>query len=159
MGAGGGFGLLLARGRLVRQASWLVIAAAVGVSAWRLPGVFRDTQRRVDAVHGLTREQRALLPGRSVDLATDTYVAAAKLIPADATYYVATGKGVEVSSPLVLLKAPVFAGYWFLPRRQTIDPHKADWVFSYGGDLRTLGLRYSRIVVLEPGWEVAEVRH
>ena len=159
MGAGGGFGLLPARGRLVRQVSWLLIAAAVGVSAWRLPGVFRDAQRQVDAVHGLTREERALLPGRSFDLATDTYVAAAKLIPPDATYFVATGSGVQVSSPLVLLKAPVFAGYWFLPRRQTTDPHQADWIFSYGGDLRALGLRYSRIVVLDRGLKVAEVRH
>ena len=158
MGAGG-FGLLLARGRLVRLASWLVIAAAVGVSAWRLPGVFRDAQRRIDAVRGLTRQERALLPGRSFDLATDTYVAAAKLIPPDATYFVATGNGLQVSSPLVLLKAPVFAGYWFLPRRQTTDPHEADWIFSYGGDLRARGLRYSRIVVLDRGLEVAEVRH
>src|SRR5712691_2781232 len=131
MGAGGGFGLLLARGRLVRQASWLVIAAAVGVSAWRLPGVFRDAQRQVDAVHGLSRQERALLPGRSFDLETDTYLAAAQTIPPDATYYVATGtNGIEVSSPNVLFKAPVFAGYWLLPRRQTIDPHLADWIFS-----------------------------
>src|SRR2546427_11890548 len=106
MGAGGGFVLLTARGRLVRQVSWLLIAAAVGVSAWRLPGVFRDVQRQVDAVHGLARAQRALLPGRSFDLATDTYVAAAKLIPPGAAYFVATGSGGQVSSPLVLLKAP-----------------------------------------------------
>ena len=142
-----------------RAAIAVLIAAAVGVSVWRLPDMVRDAQRQVDAVQGLTRQERALLPGRSFDLETDTYLAAASVIPPGATYYVATGtNGIVVSSPNVLSKAPVFAGYWLLPRRLTIDPHLADWVFSYGGDLKALGLRYSRIVVLKPGWEVAEVR-
>jgi hypothetical protein len=136
----------------------VLVAAAVGVSVWRLPGMVRDAQSQVDAVQGLTRQERALLPGRSFDLETDTYLAAANIIPPGATYYLATGNGVVVSSPNVLSKAPVFAGYWLLPRRLTIDPHLADWVFSYGGDLKALGLQYSRIVVIKPGWEVAEVR-
>src|SRR5436309_49029 len=106
----------------IRAGCAVLIAAALGVSAWRLPGVFRDAQRQVAAAHGLSRGERALLPGRSFDLETDTYLAAAQVIPPDAVYYVATGtNGIEVSSPNVLSKAPVFAGYWFLPRRQTID--------------------------------------
>ena len=149
---------------LVLAACGLLVAAALGVSIWRLPDVFRDAQGQVDAVAGLTREQRGLAAGREFDLETDTYVAAAKIIPPDATYYVATGThgldftGYKGNLRQVFAKVPVFAGYWLLPRRLTIDPHQADWIYSYGGDLKALGLKYSRIIVIKPGWEVAEVQ-
>jgi|SRR5581483_1210761 len=143
----------------IRLPALALVAAAVGVSAWRLPGVFRDAQRQVDAVHGLTRAQRALLPGRSFDLDTDSFVDAARAMPETAVYLVATGTNGVGASPTALAKVPVFAGYWFLPRRQTIDPQRATWVFSYGGDLAGLGLRYARILPLGPGTQLAEVRH
>jgi hypothetical protein len=146
------------RRSLVLAASGLLIAAAVGVSVWRIPDAARDAQHDVRAVAGLGRLDRGLSAGREFDLETDTYVAAAKLIPPGATYYVLTGtKGITVSSPIVLPKVPVFAGYWLLPRRLTIDPHLADWIYSYGGDLNSLGLKYRRVIVIKPGWEVAEV--
>jgi hypothetical protein len=146
------------RRSLVLAACGLLVAAAAGVSVWRIPGAARDAQGTVDAVAGLGRLDRGLAAGREFDLETETYVAAEQVIPRGATYAVITGThGITVSSPLSLFKAPVFAGYWFLPRRQVSDPHQADWIYSYGGDLSSLGLRYRRIVILKPGWEVAEV--
>src|SRR5947199_6212944 len=128
------------RRSLVLAACALLIAAAAGVTVWRIPQAARDAQGDVDRVAGLDRVDRVLSAGREFDLETDTYVAAAQLIPPDATYYVATGtKDIQYSDlthlQLSLFKAPVFAGYWFLPRRLTIDPHQADWIYSYGGDL------------------------
>ena len=142
---------------LLRAALAVVIAAAVGVSVWRLPGLFHGTDRAADAVAGLTREQRALLPGRSFDLETEFFLAAAREIPPDSTYLVITGEEANPSSSIVLFKAPVFAGYWLLPRRLTTDPAKADWVVAYGGKLSSLGLKYRRIVDVMPGYLLAEV--
>jgi hypothetical protein len=146
------------RRRLVLAACGLLIAAAAGVTVWRVPDAARDAQRDVDRVAGLGRLERGLSAGREFDLETDVYVAAAQLIPRDATYYVATGtNGIAVSSANVLPKAPVFAGYWLLPRRITNDAHRAGWILSYGGDLDSLGVRYSKVITIKEGWKVAEV--
>src|SRR5205823_11836950 len=104
-----------------------------GSAAWRLPGVFRASDSAVAQTHGLVPAERTLLPARSFDLTTDLYVAAVNYLPPDATYYFVTGPASHPSSPLVLLKAPVFAGYWLLPRRLVLDSDQADWVVSYGG--------------------------
>ena len=150
------------RRTLVLAACGLLAAAAAGVSALRIPDAARDAQRDVDRVAGLGRVDRVLSAGREFDLETSTFVAAAKLIPPDATYYVATGtKGLSFGDPahgqLVLFKTPVFAGYWLLPRRLTIDPQQAGWIYSYGGDLAKLGLKYRRVIEIGPGAQVAEV--
>jgi hypothetical protein len=145
------------RAGLALAACALAVAAAIGSAAWRLPGVFRASDTAVAQVHGLTRAERTLLPARSFDLATDVYVAAAIDMPPDATYAFVTGPASNPSSPLVLEKAPFFAGYWLLPRRLVTDPHQADWIVSYGADLAGLGLHYRRIVHVLPGFALAEV--
>jgi hypothetical protein len=137
---------------------WLAAAAAIGVTAWHLPGSFRATDRTVSSVAGKSRLERELLPARAYDIATEPFVAAQKEIPPGATFAFATGPGIQVSSPLVLDKAPLFAAYWLLPRRMTSDPHRADWVVSYGADLKSLGLAYDHVVDVLPGAAVAEVK-
>jgi hypothetical protein len=144
--------------RVDRIVLWLAIAAAVLVAVWRIPGAFRDARQSVLAVRGLTPFERTLLPARSFDISTELFVAAAQHVPDDATFYVATGDGIEVSSPLVLPKTPIFAAYWLLPRRMTSDPAQADWVLSYGGDLDALRLDYARVIDVAPGQQLAEVR-
>jgi hypothetical protein len=136
----------------------LALVAAIGVGLWRLPGAFRSSQQAVDAVRGLTPVERSLLPARSFDISTELFVAAAQDLPGDATFYVATGNGIQVSNQYVLQKTPIFAAYWLLPRRMTRDPQQADWVLSYGGDLRALGLEYVRVIDVGPGQQLAEVR-
>lgn len=137
---------------------WLALAAAMGVAAWHVPDALRGAREAVGAVEGLSPLERTLLPARSVDISTEIFVAAGEQIPRDATFYVATGGGIEVSSPIVLPKTPIFAAYWLLPRRMTQDPRSADWVLSYGGDLEALGLEYSRVIPVAPGQQLAEVR-
>lgn len=143
-----------------RALLWLALLAAVGVGLWRIPGAFRSSQQAVDTVHGLTPIERSLLPARSFDISTELFVAAAKDLPVDTTFYVATGtRGIDVSNEFVLPKTPIFAAYWLLPRRETNDPQQADWVLSYGGDLSALGLDYARVIDAGPGQQLAEVRH
>lgn len=146
--------------RAGRALLWLALLAAVGVGLWRIPGAFRSSQQAVDTVRGLTPVERTLLPARSFDISTELFVAAAKDVPADATFYVATGtKGIDVSNEFVLPKTPIFAAYWLLPRRETNDPQQADWVLSYGADLSALDLEYARVVDAGPGQQLAEVQH
>jgi hypothetical protein len=143
-----------------RALLWLALLAAVGVGLWRIPGAFRSSQQAVDTVRGLTPTERSLLPARSFDISTELFVAAAKDVPADATFYVATGtKGIDISNEFVLPKTPIFAAYWLLPRRETNDPQQADWVLSYGASLSALGLDYARVIDVGPGQQLAEVQH
>ena len=137
---------------------WLMIAAAVGVTIWHLPGSFRATQRAVESVEGKSRLDRELIPARSFDIATEPFVVAKEVIPEDATFAFISGPKVGVSSPLVLSKGLDFAGFWLLPRRITRNLSEADWIVSYGGELAALGLRYSRVIEPLPGLAVAEVR-
>ena len=140
---------------------WLAAAAAavlLGLALWQLPNVFRRTSRTVDSVAHLTAEQRRLLPARQYDMATEIFVAAKQTIPANESYAVVTGPGVQVSSPLTLQKAPFFALFYLLPRRQT-DVGHAQWVVSYGADLASLHARVSRVVQVLPGLELARLSH
>ena len=147
----------MSRGRALL---WLALLAAVGVGLWRIPGAFRSSQQAVDTVRGLTQVERSLLPARSFDISTELFVAAAKDLPVDATFYVATGtRGIDISNEFVLPKTPIFAAYWLLPRRETNDPQQADWVLSYGADLSALGLDYARVIDVGPGQQLAEVQH
>ena len=146
----------MSRGRVLL---WLALLAAVGVGLWRIPGAFRSSQQAVDTVRGLTPVERSLLPARSFDISTELFVAAAKDLPLDATFYVATGtKGIDISNEFVIPKTPIFAAYWLLPRREANDLQQADWVLSYGADLSALGLDYARVIDAGPGQQLAEVQ-
>ena len=133
-----------------------VLALAAGL--WHAPGAFVDTFREVGRLRSESVEERELGGARRVDLDTRVFLEARRLIPEDARYLVVTGPGVDVSTPVTLSAAAPFAGYWLLPRRRVLGPRDADWVVSYGGDLRGLGLEYARIVTVSEGIELAEVR-
>jgi hypothetical protein len=139
----------------------VAVAAALTLLAlalWQLPGLFRRTSRTVDSVAHLTAEQRRLIPARQYDMATEIFVAAKQTIPKNKSYAVLTGSGVQVSSPLTLQKAPPFALFYLLPRRQR-DISQAEWVISYGGDLGPLHSRIRRIVHVLPGLDLAKLSH
>jgi hypothetical protein len=134
------------------------VATLLGLSLWQLPNVFRSASRAVDSVANLTPEQRRLLPARAYDMATEIFVAAKQTIPEDESYALVTGPSVQVSSPLTLQKAPFFALFYLLPRRQT-DVGHAQWLISYGGDLASLHVRTTRVVQVLPGLELARLAH
>ena len=143
--------------RIQRRIVWLALAVAVVAAAGRAPRFVADTRQLVADVGTLTPLEQTLLPARSADVSTELFVAADRELPADATFYIAVGDGINVSSPTVLPKAITFSAYWLLPRRRTTNPAGADWVLSYGGDPDALGLRFRRVIDVAPGQQLAEV--
>ena len=135
----------------------LVLVAAAFVVVVHLPERMRSLADQRAATAGLTREQRELAGGRSVDIDQNLLRAAQVTIPSGATYYVLLGEHTQLGNIVTLAAAPPFIGYWLLPRRQVLDPAQADWIVSYGGDLPSLGLAYGRRVEPVPGLVVTEV--
>jgi hypothetical protein len=136
----------------------VAFAVAIGAGLWQLPSAFRDAYREVGDLRTASTLERELGGARRVDVDTRVYVAAGDVIPADATYAVVTGPHVQVSNPATLHAVAPFAGYWLLPRRRVHDPRAADWIVSYGGDVRALGLEYVTVVDVAPGIALALVR-
>lgn len=98
---------------------------------------------------------RALAPAARYRLDTRLFLDAERAIPRDATYAVVTGGGVP--SRRVRAAERALLAYWLLPRR-VVAARSGAWIVSIGGDLRSLGLRYARVIHVGPGRELAEVR-
>ena len=71
-------------------------AAAIGAGLYQAPDTFRrlDGQRAANA--RLTRTERALLPARGYDIATELFTRANELLPRDASYFFVSGPGIQV---------------------------------------------------------------
>lgn len=134
-------------------------AVALATALWHFPSAFLDVSRETGALEAQSALERELVGARRVDVDTRVLVEARRFMPEDATYAVVTGPNVRVSGPATLPAVAPFAGYWLLPRRRLpyVTP-AADWVLSYGGDLRTLEVEYARVVHVAPGIALAEVR-
>jgi hypothetical protein len=114
--------------------------------------------RTVASVSRLSQTQRERAPLAAVDLDPALVEAARRLLPRDTVYAVVTGAGVPGSQPLTLDAVRPLTAFWLLPRRQLQYPKRAEWVLSFGGDLGALGLRYTRVVHVAEGVDIAEVR-
>ena len=134
------------------------LAVATSTALWHFPGAFLTVSRDAGDLRSASALERELMGARGFDVDTRVFVEARRLIPEDATYAVLTGPDVQVSTPTTLPAVAPFAAYWLLPRRQLPFPSEADWVVSYGGDIRTLGLEYARVVEVASGIAVAEIR-
>jgi len=129
-----------------------VVLAAFVVSAiaalTKIPQLLRAAEpKRISA------SSRALAPATFYGLDTRLLESAARDIPRDSSYAVVAGEGVR--SRFVRVAESTLLDYWLLPRRRT-DVRSSDWVVSIGGDLQSLGLRYSRLVRVGRGMELAE---
>ena len=134
-------------------------AAAAVVALWHAPGELRNVWREARNASAESELERRLVPARVVGLdRLEIFLAARRLIPPDATYYVEPGERAPVSSPNALDWVRPFATYWLLPRRRTDELGEAQWILSYGGDLQALGLDYARVVGVDDGFALAEVR-
>jgi hypothetical protein len=141
-----------------RAVVWWAVVVCVGVLAlWYAPAQARQLRSDVEA--GDRSEQyRELQPSRTGQIADPRlFVAAQRLIPADARYFVMVGKRPVAANPVVHRSVRPFARYWLLPRRLTQDIEKADWILSYHADLRASGLRFERVIPLGGGMSLAEV--
>jgi hypothetical protein len=103
----------------------------------------------------VSASKRALAPASFYRLDPRLLDRAARDIPRDATYAVVTGD--HGQSRFVRIAEKTLLAYWLLPRRR-IHPHSSDWIVSIGANLRSLGLRYARVVQVGYGRELAEVR-
>ena len=146
------------RGRVSQSVALGALALAVALALWHFPGAFSKVSRDTGGLERAGALDRRLAGARNVDVDTRVFVEARRLIPEQAAYAVVTGREADVSTPVTLAAIRPFAAYWLLPRRQLADPAEADWVVSYGGDLRRLGLSYRRVVEAAPGIAVAEIR-
>jgi hypothetical protein len=139
------------RGRAGRKWIRAVAVAAFVVSAiaalTRIPYLLRAAEpERISA------STRALAPATFYGLNTRLLESAARDIPRNATYAVIAGGGVR--SRFVRIAESTLLDYWLLPRRRT-DLRSSDWIVSIGGDLQSLGIRYSRLVRAGRGMALA----
>lgn len=146
------------RPALVRTVAGLATAAALLTAAVYLPGTARSVWRDTRNGAAVPRAAREVTPAQVVGiLDPGAIVAAARVIPRDARYYVTVGDKAPQSSDNARFYVGFFAAFALLPRRAVPHAQEADWVLSYGGDLQALGVRYRRIVRLGPGSAAAEI--
>jgi hypothetical protein len=133
----------------------LIVAFALLAASKQLPHSLLEVDREVRENAPLSRPERDLAPARAFALNPTLILRAAELIPQDAVFYVARGEG---QSSALDAAAP-FSAYWLLPRRQTTEPRRADWILSFGAD--PAGLEVDVEVVEnnlgEPGWQLLRV--
>lgn len=135
-----------------------LFAVAVAVGAMHLPVALwrvRAEIRQLEASQPLARELRG---ASYVGVDTRVFVAARRLLPKDATYAVLTGPDAPAPTPATLDAVRPFAAFWLLPRHQTADPRRAEWVVSYGRPLAHSNRDYERIHDVAPAIWIAEVR-
>lgn len=138
-------------------ALWSLVLVALVVTALAVvPGELRRLRSDIE-VGGQGRHYRELQPARTVGIQDlRLFVLADATLPADARFYVATGRryGIEPAADEWVRH---FARYWLLPRRLTSTAAEADWVLAYGADPRALGVPVSRVSTIRPGIALAEV--
>lgn len=145
-------------GGVARSIALGAFGLAISTALWDFPGAFVGVSRDAEALRSASVLERELIGPRRVDVDTRVFIEARRLIPERETYAVVTGPNVEVSTPATLFAVAPFSAYWLLPRRRLRNPSEAEWVVSYGADLRRLGLDYVRVVDVAPGISIAEVR-
>lgn len=143
---------------LRRGLALLLALAAVVVGLVYLPRQIRHADNQIAAFGELSRQDRLLRGARGIDVDTRIYLLARRVIPPGATYYVATGPGVQVSSPVTDEGIGSFGILFLAPRWPVQDIHDAQYVVSYGADLTKLGVPIERTWTGAPGMQVGEVR-
>ena len=100
----------------------------------------------------VSTSKRALAPATFYGLDTRLLKSAAREIPPGATYAVVSGGAGP--SRFVRIVEKTLLDYWLLPRRRT-NLRSSQWIVSIGGDLQSLGLRYTHVVRAGDGMELA----
>ena len=136
---------------------WTVVATLAILALWHAPTQARQLRSDVE-VGRRSMLYRELQPARSVGLSDLRIILAAeRVIPSDASYFVLTGDHAAVTNPNVLSWVRRFARYRLLPRRLAGRLEDADWVLSYGADLSESGVRFERVVPVGRGLTLAKV--
>ena len=120
-----------------RAAVALLAATALVAAATRLPDSVRASHAQIVQTAELSPLERELYPTRVYGLPGGLLLRADDVLPREAVFNVVAGPGMLSGH---LMAAP-FSAYWLLPRRYTGDPHRADWILSFGADPSTLGVK------------------
>ena len=133
--------------------------AAFAAALWHAPTAFRQLDTKTASYSHATPLERSLSAAYGERIDPRFLVRARELIPPTATYAVITGDGATGADSSALDAITPFADYWLLPRRQVAFNASPvpQWILSYGGNLRSLGYRYPRVVRVGPGLEIAKV--
>jgi hypothetical protein len=143
----------------LRRALALLLAfAAVVVGLAYVPRQIRHADNQIAAFGELSPQDRLLRGARGIDVDTRIYLLARRVIPPGATYFVATGPGVQVSSPVTDEGVGSFGILFLAPRWPVEHIQDAQYVVSYGADLQKLGVPIEHVWTGAPGMQVAEVR-
>jgi hypothetical protein len=134
------------RGGPARACVALAAVSAVAALPFGVRNALRDTLHR----DRLSRAGRELAPAVRVGVDPAALVAAARLLPPDARYYVA-------ATPALAEAARPMTFYWLFPRRYVDEPAAAGWLLCFGRSPRGLGVAIARTVRLGPGILAAEV--
>lgn len=113
-----------------------LVALTVLLVAVRAQPGFEGVHASAARNEGFTPEQRLLVSAYGIDISREFLLAARRLLPRDATYAVATGPHVQVSTPITLSALSGYSQSLLLPRRQfpfyTAD---AEYLLCYGCDV------------------------
>jgi hypothetical protein len=143
---------------LRRTVALALALAAVVVGLVYLPRQIRHADNQIVAFGELSPQDRLLRGARGIDVDTRIYLLARRVIPPGATYYVATGPAIDVSTPVTLDGVGSFGILFLAPRWPVQDIHDAQYVVSYGADLSKLGVPIGRVWTAAPGMQVGKIR-
>ena len=132
----------------------LLVAVAFLLALRELPKSVRAAHARIAENAELSPLERELAPTRAFGLNPSLILRADEVLPPDAVFHVVMGPG-SVSGQGA---AAPFSAYWLLPRRHTSDPHRADWILSFGGDMAHLGVKFDVVADLGEGMQLLRVR-
>jgi hypothetical protein len=138
---------------VVRWAAVAIAAVALAAAVYRVPQLVRIAHRYWDGP-SYTTQHSDFDPLRFV-VSLEALERARAVIPPDATYSVVVGDTMPLANDPI--EIPFAFQFWLLPRRQTADPTKADWVIAYHHAAETLGVPYSRELSLGPDATVVSV--
>ncbi len=138
-----------------RYAAVAICAAAFVAALWHAPSAFDRANTDARTLGSETALDRVL--GASHDIDRNFLLKARELVPPTATYAIVTGPKVKPSNPNTLSALSPYTAYWLLPRARVDDPKQADWILSYGGDPKSLGLNLEGVVEVSPGLAIAQV--
>jgi hypothetical protein len=140
------------RSRLLSSAAVFLAVVALLAAVRQVPRSLRTAHDRVEANAGLSDQQRELAPARWWGMNEKLLLRAEQILPRAAVYSVAAGRQ-EAS-----VGAPLFYGYWLLPRRRTKDPRAASWIVLWGADRSRLGVQTDVVADLGNGAAILRVR-
>jgi hypothetical protein len=144
---------VLLRNRRYRT-DYVLVALVVALAVTALSEAPKGFQSAVEDAQVRTRlgaSERELAPSFEVGVDGRAVLAASRVIPKHATFYVD-------AAPADAVAAQPMSWYLLFPRRHVDDPETADWVLLFGSEPPRLDLRLGRRVRLSQSLVAARVQ-